>query len=215
MEFSEAKSLIKMHAGTEDGPRMATGFIGCLRPYGGLDDENFEEVVEAIAMVAHPLQAGVQVDRDLVHALWDMCHTARNWGVRESGMLPRNHRISPDDRRKLEAWVDVIETMTLKLLWGNPLPLAVSTYVSAVADARLPAPGPRLVSLFIESLAFDEDADVRMDAATALGRMGEAARDAVPALRICALDSDREVSRSAALALEGISQSPDDGAEAS
>ncbi len=49
MEFAEAKTLIRMHAGREDGPKMATGFLGCLRPYAGLNGENFEDVVEATA----------------------------------------------------------------------------------------------------------------------------------------------------------------------
>lgn len=212
MQFSEAKSLIRMHAGAEDGPRMATGLLGSLRPYRGLDDENFEEIVEAIAAVADHLQSGPDVDRELIHALWSMCQTARGWGVREGGMLPRNHLISPDDRRKLESWVNIIESMTLHLLWGNGLPLAISPYAEAVADARLPAPGARLVPLFVGSLK-SEDADVRIYAAGALGQMGNASRDAVPTLRMYLLDANREVSQAAALSLEKIVWSAGDGGE--
>jgi hypothetical protein len=209
MEFSDAKALIRMHAGTEDGPKMATGFLGCLRPYTGLAAENFEEVVEATAAVAEHLRAGPWVDRELVFALWSMCETARAWGVQEGGMLPRNHLISPADRRTLATWVDIIERMTLRLLRGNGLPLAISPYAEAVAFGRLPAPGSRFVPLFTGSLAFD-DADVRTYAAGALGRMGAAAREAIPALRGCALDANPEVSQAAALAIEEIARGAGD-----
>ncbi|WP_165250677.1 HEAT repeat domain-containing protein [Paludisphaera soli] len=209
MTFTDALSIIRMHAGTEDGPKMATGLIGSLRPYCGLDDRNFEEVLEAIAAVAEHLGSGPLVDRSLVHALWDMCQTARLWGVKESGMLPRNGLITPDDRRKLATWIDVIERTTLRLLWGNGLPLALSAYAGEVAEARLPAPGERLAPLFVAALRSD-DADVRLAAAGALGRMGAAAREAIPALRECVwdaervADAEREVGRAAILALETI-----------
>lgn len=205
MEFSEARSIIRMHAGAEDGPRMATGLVASLRPYAGLDDGTFEEVMRAVAAVADRLGAGLDVDRGLIHALWSMCRTARLWGVDESGMLVRNRLISPDDRRKLEAWVDVIESTTLDLLWGIGLPLAIRRYAEAVAQARLPAPGASSASLFVLALRCD-DADVRIDAAGALGRMGGAARDAAPALQRCAKDADPEVGRAASLALESIAR---------
>jgi HEAT repeats len=212
METCEAKALIRMHAGTADGPKMATGFLGCLRPYTGLVADNFEEVVEATAAVADALQAGPWVDRELVFALWSMCSTARAWGVQEGGMLPRNHLISPADRRTLSTWVDIIECMTLRLLGGNGLPLAISPYAEAVAFGRLPAPGSRLAPLFAESLTFD-DADVRAYAAGALGRMGAAAREAIPALRDCALDANPEVSQAVALAIEDITRAVGDQGE--
>lgn len=209
MQLSEAKFLIRMHAGTVEGPKMDTGFIGCLRPYRGLDDENFEEVVEAIATVANDLEVGPQVDRDVIFALWSMCQTARIYGVREGGILTRNHLTSPDDRRKLEMWVNIIESMTLRILRGSGLPLAISSYADAVAFTRLPAPGVRLVPSFVGSLTSD-DADVRQYAAGALGQMGAAALDAIPALRLCVLDANNKVSQTAAQALEKISQATAD-----
>lgn len=204
MEFSEAKAIIRMHAGAEDGPKMATGFLGCLRPYTGLAGENFEDVVEATAAVAEHLRTGPVVDRELVLALWSMCETARAWGVQEDGMLPRNHLISPADRRMLATWVGIIEYMTLRLLNGNELPRAISPYAEAVAFGRLPAPGSRFVQLFAGSLTFDDD-DIRSYAAGALGRMGPAARDALPALRGCVRDANPEVSQAAARAIDEVS----------
>jgi len=205
MEFSEAKAIIRMHAGAEDGPKLATGFLGCLRPYTGLAGENFEDVVEATAAVAEHLRTGPWVDRELVLALWSMCETARAWGVQEGGMLPRNHLISPADQRMLATWVGIIEYMALHLLNGNELPRAISPYAEAVAFGRLPAPGRRFVQLFAGSLTFD-DADIRAYAAGALGRMGAVAREALPALRECAREGNPEVTQAAALAIDEISR---------
>jgi hypothetical protein len=205
MEFSEAKAIIRMHAGAEDGPKMATGFLGCLRPYTGLACENFEDVVEATAAVAEHLRTGPGVDRELVLALWSICETARAWGVQEGGMLPRNHLISVADQRTLATWIGLIEYMTLRLLNGNELARAISPYAEAIAFGRLPAPGSRFVQLFAGSLTFD-DADIRSYAAGALGRMGAVAREAVPALRECARDANPEVSRAAVLAIDEISR---------
>jgi hypothetical protein len=205
MEFSEAKAIIRMHAGAEDGPKMATGFLGCLRPYTGLAGENFEDVVEATAAVAEHLRIGPRIDRELVLALWSMCETARAWGVQEGGILPRNHLISPADQRMLATWVGIIEYMALRLLNGNELPRAISPYAEAVAFGRLPAPGRRFVPLFAGSLAYC-DADMRAYAAGALGRMGAVAREALPALRECARDANAEVSQAATLAIDEISR---------
>ena len=206
MDFSEAKATIRQHAGTEDGPAMATGFLGCLRPYRGLATENFEAVVAATAAVADHLQAGTSADRELVYALWKMCQTSRDWGVRDGGMLSRNQLVTPADRQLLEVWVDIIEHMALHLLRGNGISLAVCAYAEAIAFGRLPAPASGFVSLFAGSLAYD-DVDVKIYAAGALGQMGAAAQDAIPALKRCAQDANAEVSRAAGLAIENIMRS--------
>jgi hypothetical protein len=55
MELEEAKELLKLHTLPGDE------FLGSLRPYQGLIDKNFHEVMQAIIAVAPHLQQDKKV----------------------------------------------------------------------------------------------------------------------------------------------------------
>src|SRR5262245_44785602 len=110
MTEDEAKKAILLHsfAARLETPGMNRGFLGMLRPYGGLREENFHEVMAALKALEPSLSSGDAIDRQLIHSLWAICHLARMWGVDLGGMLRRNGLIAPDDVRRLEEWVDII-----------------------------------------------------------------------------------------------------------
>src|SRR5262249_10266673 len=121
MTPSDAKAALKRHSfqGDLKDPRMEKGFLGSLRPYRGLDEANFHEVMEALRVLAPELQPGATVDRDVVSAASGICHFARAWGVHQDGMLRRNGLITPEDVRRLEGWVDTISYAFATLLDGS------------------------------------------------------------------------------------------------
>src|SRR5689334_13580086 len=98
MTPAQAKELLLLHAFCDprstEHPKAASGFLGSLRPYRGhLLQENFTEVMESLRVLAAEL-SGTAVDREVVGALWGLCHLARAWGVAPEGMLRRNGLIS-------------------------------------------------------------------------------------------------------------------------
>jgi len=53
----EAKKALLSHV----GPDLKTGFLGMLRPYGGLQEERFHEVMAALAALGPSLGSGSTV----------------------------------------------------------------------------------------------------------------------------------------------------------
>ena len=100
-------------------PVQVSGFIGSLRPWQGLREENFRQVLEALDALSEELLNAPMLDRDIVSALWGICYLARSWGVERGGSLRRHKIINDDEVRTLAAWIDTIETRVLFLLDGS------------------------------------------------------------------------------------------------
>src|SRR5262245_13328793 len=123
MEYEEAVNLILMHGiGRDDVPLdqalIRDGFLGSLRPYTGLREENFLQVLGAIIALA-PHLAGRQVlERRLVSGLWELVHRTRRWGLDPQGMIQRNRLLSAADTERLWLWVICLEMAIYRLLRG-------------------------------------------------------------------------------------------------
>ena len=100
-------------------PVQVSGFIGSLRPWQGLREENFRQVLEALDVLSEELLNAPLLDRDIVSALWGICYLGRSWGVEPGASLRRHHIISDADVQTLAAWIDTIETRVLFLLDGS------------------------------------------------------------------------------------------------
>jgi hypothetical protein len=132
MTPAQAKEMLRLHAfchpRSAEHPKAAGGFLGSLRPYQGhLVEENFVEVMESLRMLA-PELSGITVDREVVGALWGLCHLARAWGLEPGGMLRRNGLISAADVETLAGWVDQLSYATMCLLDGSGEEAAFHTY---------------------------------------------------------------------------------------
>ena len=130
MTPAQAKQLLLLHSFALDdvgNPQMARGFIGSLRPYKGLREENFHQIMAALRVLA-PQLGERQIDAQIVGALWNICHMARAWGVHPQGMLRRNNLISRADIERLESWVETISYATMMLLDGSDVESAFAEY---------------------------------------------------------------------------------------
>lgn len=129
MEYHEALNIILMHGiGRKDVPLPEAlyehGFIGCLRPWSGLRNQNFIELMTAILSLRHSLAGREAWPVELVAAIIGITRMAHCWGIDDAGMLRRNNLISDSDVIKLRRWTHRIETVVEQLLMGNdPLEL--------------------------------------------------------------------------------------------
>jgi hypothetical protein len=131
MTTAEAKELLQFHSFTHpdvDHSKMEGGFLGSLRPYQGqLFEKNFHEVMAALRVLAPSLQQ-TPIDREVVSALWNICHLGRAWGVYPNGMLRSNNLIQPQEIERLESWVACISYATMMILDGVDIDDAFSEY---------------------------------------------------------------------------------------
>jgi hypothetical protein len=133
MTEAEAKEILLLHSfahpNSLEDPRALNGFLGSLRPYRGhLVESNFQEIMEALRVLAPGLEKQPQLDRETISALWAICHLARAWGVHPDGMLRRNGLISENDVKTLETWIDTISEALFFVLSGSGIESALHDY---------------------------------------------------------------------------------------
>ena len=130
--IATARKRLLQHAFLDedsDDPRVTRGFLGALRPFdGALHEENFHDVMDCLRTLADELGNAARLDRDLVAALWSLCHLGRTWGVEEGGMLRANGLISTAQVVQLESWIGQISYATLMLLGGSDVDTAFEHY---------------------------------------------------------------------------------------
>jgi hypothetical protein len=130
MSPNEARELLSFHSGANpntDDPRWQQGFLTTLRPYGGLREAAFHEVMACVEALAEELAAD-KIDRATISSLWGICHLGRAWGVAEGGMLRSNRLITDADVSRLADWIDCISYATFTLLDGCGLDVALEPY---------------------------------------------------------------------------------------
>lgn len=126
MDYKAARNLILMHSsGREDVPLedalFQEGFLGSLRPFSGLREGNFLQVMDAIIALRPHLAERPEWDVRLVEGLWGLVVTARNWALDPGSMLQRNRLLSSADTERLRLWVTCIEIAIARLMRsGDP-----------------------------------------------------------------------------------------------
>ncbi len=137
MDILQAKDLLLKHSFQHEDlahPKMETGFLGSLRPYSGLSEDNFHEVMEIIAVLAPELENKPNIDSQLISALWGICHFSNAWALEPEGMLQRNDLIAESDIDRLSNWVNIISYAVFMLLDGGGLEHAMEPYESYKRD---------------------------------------------------------------------------------
>lgn len=181
MQYDDAKQELIRHAGTSEG-FYEHGFLGCLRPYAGLKDENFHTVIQSLLTVGHEFASTKRVESGVVEALFVITATARRWGTDGDGMLVRNKLISPEDRLKLRRWIRIIEDMMLDLLAGNPPHETIHTYCEYVAENGWGENAAYFVPLLGSAIDADDLGDRIQAYCAAVTRLGKRGRPVADAL---------------------------------
>jgi hypothetical protein len=190
MTHAEARRCLLLHCVAVDYEEQLSpaenevlerGFLGMLRPYRGLIDDNFHQTMQALLIVGEELHQTPALDRKLVHAVWDTLFTARMWGMRPNQMLQSNKLIAADDLPRLESYLDSIERTMLDFLRGRPPADAVRIYAGHLY--KFPAGGDIEFFVNLMNRALDDVENDCWDIITALGKIGPVAKVTIPNLR--------------------------------
>jgi len=129
MDYDEAVRLILSHGIGGDGiTTQWTGFIGSLRPFSGLREGNFLELMDAIAALSMTWQSVQSIDRHLARGLFGLTTTARCWGLDPGGMLQSNKLLTPDETELLRLWVICLEIAIDRALANRDPRAAMNLY---------------------------------------------------------------------------------------
>jgi hypothetical protein len=188
MNYEEAKICLLRHgSGSLDefgNPDVyEDGFLGSLRPFRGLHEQNFHMVMEALLAAGESIHQSPFIDRQLVNSVWSMCSSSRAYGLHPRGMLQRNRLISASETQLLEQWIEVIESTALSLLRGNPPRYAVIRCAEFMIEHGWGSNVEFFVPLLDAAVADKESLDASLIAVVALGKLGEKARSALPTLK--------------------------------
>lgn len=110
MDRHEARERLRHHLDP------GSGFLGRLRPFSGIEADQFHDVMACLWAVRAELTSSGAVDRELVSCLWSLVALATNWALNPGGMLQRTAVLSEGDRRVLWEWVDTISYTVMTLL---------------------------------------------------------------------------------------------------
>src|SRR5262249_20757165 len=104
-----------------DQALLKGGFLDVLRPFTGLKEDNFLQVMEAIIALRPHLVGETMWERRLVEGIWGMTMGGRMWGLDPGGMLQRNRLLTATETSRLRLWVDCIEMAVSRLFRsGDP-----------------------------------------------------------------------------------------------
>lgn len=175
MDEAQAKTELLRHAGLVDS-YYADGFLGCLRPYSGIRDENFHAVVESMVTVGHSIATDERIDRELMQAIHCILTFGRLYALDEDGMLVRNRLISPSDRSRFKRQLRVIEQQTSDLLAGRPPFQILHGYCEYLAEFGWGSRFTFLLPLLSQAILAEEFGDRIEGYCAAIAKLGPPAR---------------------------------------
>jgi len=124
------------HGGiTED---TESGFLAMFRPYHGLDEDKFHQMMQTLRALAPDLQDREQIDADLMNALWSIQTYTHEWVLYPQGMLRRNRLISEAELERVYLWMSLFSWTVANLLQGMPVEEAFRNYQDAFPNRQHP-----------------------------------------------------------------------------
>jgi hypothetical protein len=183
MDPTQAEATLMQHAGIVDGPRMADGLVGMLRPYRGLDERNLHEVVGCIHALKGILR-GDLLPRDLPRALLTIATRVRTMAIMPAGMLRRNSLITEADCQRLTFWLDVIEGAAIRYMGGLADAVALSGYMDyLIAAGGGPVSEAAAAAAITSSFDLDDDYQIKaVQVCLGYGPLGDRFADLVSSL---------------------------------
>jgi hypothetical protein len=120
MTPAEAKALILGQVAPDSGVGEPSSLLGGLRPFRGiLPARCFHETMAALRVLAPSLSSSAAVDRELLSALWTLCHLLKCWALDPDGMLQSNALLTDDQVAKLNSWQNMLSYAVMILLETN------------------------------------------------------------------------------------------------
>lgn len=160
MDKSEAISILQSHAGIADGPRLRDGIVGMLRPFVGVEERNFHEVVECIFLLHDELKSD-KIDTAIPHSLLSIIAQLTGHAILPNSMLRRNSLMSESDVARMTSWVNIIESASLRYMMRRNHAIALSAYLEylLLEDVEQFATHAAMFAAIVDS--FDQDDDYK------------------------------------------------------
>jgi hypothetical protein len=173
MLYDEAKQRILVHAGFALSDEEI-GFLGRLRPYSGIREKDFADLVECLVSIYPAVSKEPRVDRELCAALWSLCERTRILTHERHGTLRTNKLATAAELDRLTAWTDAIEVFAIRMLCGLDLGQCLSHVAEHLSKANVEDPANfRFLLPVLDDLRRDEDEEVREAATDALRALGD------------------------------------------
>lgn len=119
MLIAEAKQILQLHAGQAEDLRRLW-FLDRLRPYGGLCEADFAEIVECMLTIRSH-ESGERVETSIALAISEIGRRSWLWVLRPDSSV-RTCRIASDPELELLAeWIDTIQSIWYRMLRGLDL----------------------------------------------------------------------------------------------
>jgi hypothetical protein len=114
---AEAKAVILRQLELDSGIGEPTSLLGGLRPYRGiLPTRCFHETMSALRVLAPSLSSTDSVDRQVLSALWTLCHLLPCWALHEDGILRSNGLLADEEVATLAEWHNLLSYAVMILL---------------------------------------------------------------------------------------------------
>jgi len=195
-----ARASILRHCAAIDDPHRP-GILSKLRPYRGVDEHDYPELMTAILTIGKDFASPDSYD--LVRHIWGLCWTIRNWAVRPTGLLRANKIISEQEVAVLDTWCEVIETTMLRLLGPHELHEAALPFLGLVAIGVKTIDSPVMRQILLRA-ASDDREELRETCAKAMSNCGIDRDFIAPLLGNLVRDPDRDVAQAASYALRNL-----------
>jgi hypothetical protein len=128
MNKSESLEILLQHARLEEGPRFRTGIVAMMRPFDGIKESNFHEVMECLYLLQGEL-ASDRLNKDIAYALLNITSALQEAFLFDSSALLRNRLIDKNGSAKLAAWTSIIYSASLSYMRGRGHAVALSAYL--------------------------------------------------------------------------------------
>ena len=119
MTFEEAKIKLLTHGAViRNHESWGKGFLGQLKPYRGAVPESvLDEIKECLSCIHDHIKQSSAIDYEIVAGIQGLLHYGRIWLLNEDSGLRRSGRISEDEVKRLEMWLNEISDIYTGILW--------------------------------------------------------------------------------------------------
>ncbi|MEW4452150.1 hypothetical protein AB1L30_05635 [Bremerella sp. JC817] len=146
--FADAKRIVQAHAGhgVAEGGRS---IIDQVRPYSGVEESDFHELMLALISV-HDALGAERIDRELALACWDFSRRM-GWIVKT---LQANKVVTPQKAETLTTWGNCVESFCIGSLYPWGLGACLMNFIEYVGSdlCEQPVTYRDLLPLFDELL---------------------------------------------------------------
>ena len=170
------------------------GFSGMLRPWKGLLNNNFHEVVE-LFLVTHSSILGDKINRQMLTSLLRMCNYARSICISLNSSLRKNRLINDKEISLLESWLNVIDNLIIIGLEKQSLQDLVLVYCNYInkTNEKIEYDLTYLLPLLTGILTSNKSNDNKVTALISLRKINIKSEEVLNALEQVSLNRDEEV----------------------